>query len=71
VLHAAAERGADLHIDLSGLQFVDVAATTTLVRQAQSLGPHRRLGLHDPPPAMRRMIELLWQPHPVLEMHPS
>jgi anti-anti-sigma factor len=71
VLHAATEQGDDIHMDLSDLDFVDVAAATALVRQATGLGPQRRLVLHDPPPTLRRMIGLLWQGQPVLEMEPA
>ncbi|WP_436497723.1 STAS domain-containing protein [Actinokineospora sp. HUAS TT18] len=49
----------DVHLDLAELDFIDISGVITLVRVAESLPAGRHLVLHNPPPAMRRILELL------------
>jgi anti-anti-sigma regulatory factor len=63
-------RGGDLHLHLADLSFIDVGGATVLATRALSLPPGRKLVLHDPPPELRRLIDLMWAGHPGLEMEP-
>jgi STAS domain len=50
---------AEIHLELAGLTFTDVAATRALI--ACTLQPPcPRLILHHPPPSLQRVIHLLW-----------
>ncbi|CRK57334.1 Anti-sigma F factor antagonist (spoIIAA-2); Anti-sigma B factor antagonist RsbV [Alloactinosynnema sp. L-07] len=49
----------DVHLDLAELDFIDISGVITLVRVAGSLTDGRHLVLHNPPPAMRRILDLL------------
>lgn len=51
--------GSALHLDMSGLAFIDVAGVTQLATFAQG-PPPRRLVLHSPPRQLGRITELLW-----------
>jgi Anti-anti-sigma regulatory factor (antagonist of anti-sigma factor) len=53
-LHALLARRRTWHLRLAGLEFVDVAGATELVRLARD----RRIVLHDPPPSLRRILAL-------------
>ena len=60
----------DLHIDLSKLEFTDVAGIRALVRVAENAGDGRRLVLGGLPPRIRTVIAVVgWGdlPHLVLE----
>ena len=48
-----------VHLDVSGLCFIDVAGTRELIALMQS-HPRLRLILHNPPASLRRIIALLW-----------
>ncbi len=53
----------DIHLDLAGLQFIDVAGVALLAlfaHRAVTGAPPRRLVLHAPPYPLRRIAELLW-----------
>ena len=50
---------AEIHFELAGLKFIDVAATWMLIACALQ-SPHPRLILHHPPPSLQRLIHLLW-----------
>ncbi len=50
---------AKIHLDLTGLDFIDIAAARELIAVTQQ-PLHSRLILHDPPPALLRLIRLLW-----------
>src|SRR3712207_632592 len=52
--------GGDLHLDLAELAFIDVAGVGSLVELASTMRPHGRLVVHQPPPALRRILDLLW-----------
>jgi anti-anti-sigma factor len=47
------------HLELAGLDFMDVAGTRELIALMQS-HPGLRLILHDPPESLRRILALLW-----------
>ncbi len=57
---AEARRGAtDVHIDASRLQFMDLSGARCLLETAVKLGPQRRIVLHQPRRAIRRLFEVL------------
>jgi STAS domain len=49
----------EIHFELAGLKFIDVAAARALMARALH-PPHARLILHHPPPSLQRLIDLLW-----------
>jgi anti-anti-sigma factor len=51
---------ADLHIDLSGVTFVDVGSLAVLAKACRTLPPGRRMFLHSPSAQVRRAIDFLW-----------
>lgn len=65
--HLLTQRG-DLRLHLTGLSFIDVGGAAILATRAFSLPPGRRLILRNPPPELRRLLELLWADHANLEM---
>jgi hypothetical protein len=50
---------AEIHFELAGLNFIDVAAARALIARTLQ-PPHPRLILHYPPPSLQRLIHLLW-----------
>lgn len=52
----------DLHIDLSGLEFLDVACAGVIIRAARDAPPGRRLVLHDASTVQRRLVRALDRP---------
>ncbi|MFF3327048.1 STAS domain-containing protein [Streptomyces sp. NPDC002889] len=50
----------DVHLDLSAVTFVDVAGSSTVAVTAQRLGTGRRMFVNEPPPALRRALEMFW-----------
>jgi anti-anti-sigma regulatory factor len=59
--------GTDLHIDLSELEFIDVAGVRTIVRAAATLGPGRHLIVERLAPSLRRVFGLVgWDRAPGL-----
>ncbi len=54
--------GADLHIDLTEVGFVDVACAQLLVHAARAEPECRRIVLHDPPRLLRRLLDVLQRP---------
>jgi STAS domain len=50
---------AEIHFELAGLRFIDVAATRMLLARTRQ-PPHPRLILHHPPSSLQRVIGLLW-----------
>jgi ABC-type transporter Mla MlaB component len=67
-LDPLAGHGDDVHLELRDLAFVDVGAVTTLVHTASRCAPGRRVVLHDAPPNLRQMLDLLWGPVPAIEL---
>jgi anti-anti-sigma regulatory factor len=51
--------GGDVHIDASRLEFMDLAGARYLVDTAARLAPERRIVLHQPRRAIRRLFEIL------------
>lgn len=49
----------DVHVDLSGLRFIDVGAARLLARAARQLGTSRALVLESPSRAVRRLLKIL------------
>jgi ABC-type transporter Mla MlaB component len=54
----------DLHLDLSALTFIDVRGVAELVELADGLGEERRMVLHQPPPVLRQVMDVLWPDTP-------
>lgn len=52
--------GGDVHLDLGGVQFVDVGTAELLVSTARSLSGGRQLLLHHPPFELSFMFTTLW-----------
>ncbi|WP_345621322.1 STAS domain-containing protein [Streptomyces ziwulingensis] len=50
----------DVYLELSSVTFVDVAGAGALADAAGRLTEGRRLVLHRPPAALRRVLEMLW-----------
>jgi anti-anti-sigma factor len=48
-----------VHLDVSGLRFIDVAGARELIALMKS-HPHLRLILHNPPPSLRRVVAEVW-----------
>ncbi|MBD0417650.1 STAS domain-containing protein [Streptomyces sp. TRM S81-3] len=59
------------HLELSAVTFVDVAGAGVLVAAAERLPDGRRLVLHRPPPALRRVLEMFWPDVPAIEVSMS
>lgn len=59
-LDGLTEGDGDVHLDLAGLQFVDVSGVAVLVAAAAQLAPDRALVLHDPPPALSQILDRFW-----------
>ena len=49
----------EVHLELAGLAFIDVAGTRELVALARR-PPRPRLILHQPPPSLTTILRLLW-----------
>ncbi|MEV4869346.1 STAS domain-containing protein [Streptomyces syringium] len=68
-LEGLLSRGGDAYLELSDVTFVDVAGTSALARAAQRLGPAgRRIVVHEPPPSLRRALEMFWSDLTVIEV---
>jgi anti-anti-sigma factor len=67
-LDELADIGADLHLDLTGVTFIDVGGATLLARAAMRLADGHHLVLHRPPPILRSILDLLWGPNPAIEV---
>ncbi|MFI1258186.1 STAS domain-containing protein [Streptomyces netropsis] len=62
-------RGGDAYLELSAVTFVDVAGTSALALAAQRLGrAGRRIVVHEPPPSLRRALEMFWSDLTVIEV---
>ncbi|MEV0633885.1 STAS domain-containing protein [Streptomyces sp. NPDC050619] len=59
------------YLELSSVTFVDVAGAGALAVAAQRLGDGRRMVLHQPPPALRRVLEMFWPDLPSIEVSMS
>ncbi|WUI02780.1 STAS domain-containing protein [Spirillospora sp. NBC_00431] len=50
----------EIHLEMSGLRMVDVGGAAAVAATAQRLTPRGRVVLHNPPPALCRILDLLW-----------
>ncbi|WP_051712728.1 STAS domain-containing protein [Spirillospora albida] len=57
-LHAGAETGGDIHLDMSGLVFIDVGGLRVLVEAAARLDGGRRYRVRNLAPPMHRVVRL-------------
>ena len=64
---AHAERQ-DVHIDASRLEFMDLSGARCLIDAAVQLGPQRRIVLHQPRRAVRRLFEILGERGQAVEL---
>ncbi|WP_034384773.1 STAS domain-containing protein [Herbidospora cretacea] len=49
-----------VHLELSGLRSVDAGGAAAVAAVAERLAPNGRIILHDPPHALRRILDVLW-----------
>lgn len=70
-LEQAVREGGDVHVEMSGVTFVDVDGAHTLADAARRLPEGRRLVLHRPPATLRRVLELFWPDQPAIEVSMS
>ncbi|MFE2262915.1 STAS domain-containing protein [Streptomyces griseosporeus] len=75
-LDRAVREGADVCcggyvLELSALTFVDVGGAGALAAAARRMPAGRRIVLHRPPPALRRVLEMFWPDHPAIEVSKS
>ncbi|GAB3232448.1 hypothetical protein GCM10027447_28250 [Glycomyces halotolerans] len=59
-LRQAASRRTEVHLDLSELGFIDVQGVAVLVDVARRLGDGERIVVHQAPPCMTRIMQVLW-----------
>jgi anti-anti-sigma regulatory factor len=55
----AARSEADVHVDASRLEFMDLAGARYLIDIGAQLGPGHRIVMHQPRRAIRRLFEIL------------
>jgi anti-anti-sigma factor len=68
-LRSALAAEQDLHLDLEGLEFADIAAVRLLAQAATSLSDGHRLILLAPSPVLRRVLQVQgWDKLPALQM---
>ena len=67
-LRPLVHRDCDVCVDLSEVTFVDVSGASLLVSTGLGLGGGRRMVLRQPPPALRRTLELFWAGNPSIEV---
>jgi ABC-type transporter Mla MlaB component len=67
---AALETGGDVHVDLGGVEFCDLAGLRAIVsvgRPEEEAGPGRNVCLHAVPPRLRNILHILgWDETPGL-----
>ncbi|GGL68418.1 hypothetical protein GCM10010129_09720 [Streptomyces fumigatiscleroticus] len=68
---AVREGGTAYCLELSGVTFVDVAGAGALAAAAQRLPAGRRLVLHRPPLALRRVLDMFWPDLATIEVSMS
>ncbi|MEJ2866243.1 STAS domain-containing protein [Actinomycetospora sp. OC33-EN08] len=61
----------DLHLDLSGVRFVDVACAQMIVLAGRSVAGGQHLVLHDPPRLLRRLLDALERPESIVLRDPA
>ncbi|GHI34389.1 STAS domain-containing protein [Streptomyces daghestanicus] len=70
-LEQAVRVDGDVHVDMSGVSFVDVDGARVLADTAGRLPEGRRLVLHRPPATLRRVLEMFWPDQPAIEVSKS
>lgn len=53
-------RAAEAHVHLAELRFIDVRGVTLLVNIADELRDGKRVVVHDAPPGLHRVMDVLW-----------
>ncbi|WP_318279802.1 STAS domain-containing protein [Streptomyces griseoloalbus] len=72
VLEQAVRGGESVYyLELSEVTFVDVAGAGALVAAAERLEDGRRFVVRRPPPALRRVLKMLWPHLPAIEVATS
>jgi anti-anti-sigma regulatory factor len=72
VLEQAVREDEDVYyLELSDVTFVDVAGAGALAAAAGQLGYGKRFVVRQPPPALRRTLDLLWPDHAGIEVSVS
>jgi len=67
-----ANQGADVHVDLAGLEFSDVSGIRALVAAAERVNGSRRLILYGLPPLMTKVMDVVgWTDLPALTISDS
>jgi len=67
-----AHQGADLHVDVTGLEFSDVSGIRALVTAAERIDGTRRLILYGLPPLMTKVMDVVgWTDLPALTIADS
>jgi hypothetical protein len=59
-LRRAAAEGAEVHVHLAGLRFIDVRGVTLLVNIADGLDDGQLIVAHGAPPGFDRVMRVLW-----------
>lgn len=60
----------DLHLELSGLAFIDLGGVAVVLRAADRLGPGRQMVVHQAPHSLRLALDLLWPTSNLVEAEP-
>lgn len=68
---AVREGGRVYRLELSAVTFVDVGGVGALATTAQTLEDGRRIVLQQPPPTLRRLLDLFWPGIPTIEVSAS
>ncbi|WP_338778498.1 STAS domain-containing protein [Streptomyces sp. DG1A-41] len=72
ILEQAVREDEDVYyLELSDVTFVDVAGVDALAAAAGQLGDGLRFVVRQPPPALRRTLDLLWPDHAGIEVSVS
>ena len=59
-LHRATGLADEAHVHLAELRFIDVRGVTLLMNIADGLSRGRRIVVHDAPPGLQRVMQVLW-----------
>ncbi|WP_067815823.1 STAS domain-containing protein [Actinomadura kijaniata] len=57
-----------VHLELSQLVSVDAGGAAAVAAVAHRLAPTGRVVLHSPPPALRRILQVMWPDTPGIEV---
>jgi anti-anti-sigma factor len=59
---------ADIHLDLSGLEFIDCGGVSDLVHASRRLSAGRNVVVHRPSPVFGRVLQLCWPDVPTIKV---